>query len=224
VTTITHVARVLEATYGTPQRNTDETVLDGLIGTILSQNTTGSNSSRAFQALKRRFPTWEYALDADVEEIEEAIRIAGLARVRSQRIQGILHQLREERGALDLEFLRTWPDDDVHAYLTRFKGVGVKTAACVQLFTLGRDDFAVDTHIWRLAKRLGWVETAASRDGTYQALNPIVPDALKHSLHVNLIRHGRRRCKAQRPHCGNCVLLEDCAYGRRVHLAQHDAH
>ena len=77
------------------------------------------------------------------------------------------------------------------AELCRFKGVGPKTASCVMLFELQRQDFPVDTHVWKIAIALGWVPKSASRDQTYEHLNEIVPDEIKYELHVLLVRHGK---------------------------------
>ena len=169
-------------------------VLDSLIATILSQNTTDSNSWPAFQRLKKRFPTWDSAREAPVEEMEECIRSAGLAHTKSLRIHSILNSLASERPQqpLSLEHLRSEPDTAAAmAQLTRFSGVGPKTAACVAMFTLGRPEFPVDTHVLRLALALGWVPPGTGREAAYAHLNRRVPDALKLDLHVLLVLHGK---------------------------------
>lgn len=166
-------------------------VLDALVGTILSQNTTDVNSHRAFESLKRAFPTWAEVLDAPSSEVEEAIRSGGLAATKTARIKAILQTLKDERGSLSLEHLRDMPDDEVKAVLRRFKGVGDKTISCVLLFCLLRADFPVDTHVWKIALALNWVPKSADRDGTYAHLNGIVPDDIKYELHVLLVEHGK---------------------------------
>ena len=167
-------------------------VLDALVGTILSQNTTDVNSHRAFAALKAKFPEWDTVRTADPSEIEDAIRPGGLAAIKTGRIQTILNTIYEERGKVCLEHLRDESNDDVKAALKRFKGVGAKTISCVLLFCLNRDDFPVDTHVWKIAVALGWVPKAADRDGTYEHLNLRVPDELKYELHVLLVEHGKQ--------------------------------
>jgi endonuclease III len=169
-------------------------VLDSLIATILSQNTTDSNSWPAFQRLKKKFPTWDSARDAPVEQMEECIRSAGLAHTKSLRIHAILNRLASERPKqpLSLEHLRSEPDTAAAmAQLTRFPGVGPKTAACVAMFTLGRPEFPVDTHVLRLALALGWVPRGTGREAAYAHLNRRVPDPLKLDLHVLLVLHGK---------------------------------
>jgi len=166
-------------------------VLDALVGTILSQNTTDVNSQRAFSSLKAAFPTWEEVLAAPSAEIEEAIRSGGLAATKTERIKAILQTLRDERGEISLEHLRAMDDATVKAALKKYKGVGDKTISCVLLFCLMRADFPVDTHVWKIALALKWVPSGADRDGTYAHLNRIVPDDIKYALHVLLVAHGK---------------------------------
>jgi endonuclease-3 len=166
-------------------------VLDALVGTILSQNTTDTNSARAFAKLKTHFPTWESVRVANPRDVEEAIRSGGLAEIKTARIQAILEEVRSERGECSLEYLRNESDDAVKARLGAFKGVGAKTISCVLLFCLGRADFPVDTHVWKLAIALGWVPKSADRDRTYEHLNTRVPDEIKYELHVLLVAHGK---------------------------------
>ena len=166
-------------------------ILDALVGTILSQNTTDVNSHRAFASLKAAFPTWEEVRTADPAAVEESIRSGGLAATKTARIQIILNTLHAERGECSLEFLRSLPNADVVAQLRAFKGVGAKTAACVLLFAMRRPDFAVDTHVWKIAMALGWVPKSFDRDQTYEALNVAVPDELKFELHVLLVEDGK---------------------------------
>ena len=168
-----------------------ETVLDALVGTILSQNTTDVNSHRAFAKLKAQFPTWEEVRTADPPAIEEAIRSGGLAAIKTGRVQAILNSVHEERGECSLEHLRAEPDEVVKATLRQYKGVGAKTISCVLMFCLKRHDFPVDTHVWKIALALGWVPKTADRDGTYEHLNRRVPPEVKYELHVLLVQHGK---------------------------------
>ena len=166
-------------------------VLDSLVGTILSQNTTDTNSHRAFGRLKEALPTWEAVRTAAPAVIEDAIRPGGLAAIKTGRIQAILEALHGERGECSLEHLRALPDDEVKAALRRYKGVGAKTISCVLMFCLDRHDFPVDTHVWKIALALGWVPKSADRDATYDHLNAIVPPEIKYELHVLLVQHGK---------------------------------
>ncbi len=188
-------------------------VLDQLVATILSQNTTDSNSWPAFLKLKAAFPSWDAVRTADVALVAAAIRSAGLSAIKSARIQAILEALHAQRGACCLEYMHAMEDEVAKAELARFKGVGPKTIACVLMFALRRQEFPVDTHVvrvasvracvractrvadactqWKLARVLGWVPAAADREATYAHLNARVPGALKHELHVLLVHHGK---------------------------------
>ncbi len=141
--------------YGSPEWRLPLTGIDELISTILSQNTNDRNRDVAFFALKKAFPDWEAVRDAEPPAVVEAIRPAGLANQKGPRIQAVLRQISEERGSLDLSFLKDWPVEQAHAWLTKFNGVGPKTAAIVLLFALGIPAFPVDTHIYRVSGRLG---------------------------------------------------------------------
>jgi len=174
------------------------TVLDALVRTILSQNTTDVTSLRAFQSLKRSFRTYRQVLEASPNQVAESIRCGGLADIKVQRIRSILEAILKERpkdcqrGEPSMEYLRKMPTNAVIEELSKFKGVGPKTISCVLLFAMGRNDFPVDTHVWHIAKRLGWVPPSAGREETYKILNRAVPDDIKYELHVLFVEHGKK--------------------------------
>ena len=138
------------------------------------------------------------------------IRSAGLANTKAPRIQAILRRLQEERGRPSLKHLARMSHAAAMEYLMSLPGVGPKTAACTLLFGMGRDVFPVDTHIHRLCRRLGIVSNFATAEQTQDLMAALVPKGRALSLHINLIRHGRRVCKAQRPRCDGCVLAGVC--------------
>lgn len=189
-----------------------EDPLDGLVRTILSQHTSDLNSDRAFADLKRRFPTWESVLAADVSELEEAIRSGGLAAQKAPRIRAILEEIRRERGCLDLSNLDAMGSADAVAHLTRFHGVGRKTAACVLLFSMGRPVFPVDVHCLRTARRLALVPPDCDANQAHDLLDAMVPNDLKLGLHLGLVRHGRLRCRPTAPRCEGCPVRRYCSY------------
>lgn len=208
------VYRLLVEAYGVPAWEPDGDALGGLIATVLSQHTSDVNSERAYAQLVSRFPTWEAARDAPEEEIAEAIRPGGLARIKAERIQRILRELtaRVGGGPLTLDALRGKSLADAAAYLRGFSGVGPKTAACVLLFSLGMPAFPVDTHVWRVAKRLGLISARVSAESAHGILESLIPPGWRHTMHVDLIQHGRRICHAQRPACERCPLRPECLY------------
>lgn len=213
---IDEVLSLLAQGYGVPRWRPRTDPLSELILTVLSQNTSDTNSRRAFQGLLA-LPGkgWEAAAEASVEEIARAIHQGGLARVKAPRIKLLLQALREQRGSLDLGFLREMPLPEAKAWLRRLPGVGPKTAACVLLFSLGRPALPVDTHIYRVVRRLGLIDSRVSAEKAHELLEALVPPEDIYPFHVNLIAHGRRVCKAQRPRCLMCLFREGCpAYGR----------
>lgn len=206
---IGRIADRLQDAYGPPGKARRDP-LEELLLTILSQNTSDTNRDAAWASLRDAFPDWEAVEAADRDEVEEAIRPAGLAGQKAAAIHAVLEGLREERGELSLDHLEAMDDDEALAYLTSFRGVGTKTAACVLCFALRRPVMPVDTHVHRVARRLGLAPEEAGRNATHDVLNDAVPPELRYPLHIWLIRHGRAVCTARRPSCGECVLEELC--------------
>lgn len=207
--------RLLEH-YGQPTWRNPLPALDELVSTILSQNTNDVNRDRAFEALRAKFPSWEDVRDAPTEAVIEAIRPAGLANQKGPRLQQVLRAITAERGALDLQFLKDLPVDEARAWLTRFNGVGPKTAAIVLLFSLGRPAFPVDTHVHRVTGRLGLRPEKMSADDAHAHFEKLLPPETYYAAHLNLIRHGREVCHARSPECERCVLRRMCDYYQAV--------
>jgi endonuclease-3 len=203
--------RLLKA-YGEPTWRNKLPPLDELISTILSQNTNDDNRDLAFGRLKDRFGSWQAVRDAAPDQVVDAIRPAGLANQKGPRIQAALQAISEQRGTLDLAFLRDLPPDQVRAWLTDFKGVGPKTAAIVMLFSLDMPAFPVDTHIYRVTGRLGLRPERVSAEKAHDLLARLFPPETYYAVHLNLIRHGRQVCKARKPDCAHCVLTDLCDY------------
>ncbi len=183
--------------------------MTSLVHTILSQNTTDRTSDRAFAALMERFPDWEDVISADVSEVADSIRQGGLADQKAASIQSVLGRIKSDRGEISLEFLRRLPEAEVMEYLTSLKGVGPKTAACTMLFALGKKAFPVDTHVHRVANRLGIVTTKSAEE-TQRLMTEAADLDICYSLHLNMIQHGRQRCHARAPVCSGCPLFSIC--------------
>ncbi len=188
--------------------------LDILIATILSQNTNDLNSHRAFENLKKKFPNYESLLKVDEKDIEEAIKIGGLAKQKAKRIKNLLLDLKEKRGDFDLSFLKNYSVEDGIKFLTSFKGVGLKTAGCVLLFGFNKNVFPVDTHIHRILNRIGIVKTKTP-DETFLKVKGHIPDGLAYVLHTGLIKFGRTICKAREPLCGVCPIYKICKFDKK---------
>lgn len=204
---------VLDDFYGRPVLSPRYPPLDELVFTVLSQNTADVNTERSFAALKARFPVWSAARDAEAEEIEAAIALGGLAHTKAPRIKSILEALSAGTGEPDLGVLDGMRDADAQAYLTSLPGVGPKTAACVLLFSLQRPLMPVDTHVHRVARRLGIIDVKVTAEQAHPTLTELAgPDdaAQIYAVHVDFVRHGRRICHARRPACGECPLAGIC--------------
>jgi endonuclease-3 len=199
--------------YGQPSWRSPLPPLDELVSTILSQNTNDLNRDRAFESLRRQFPTWERVRDAGPGSVIAAIRTAGLANQKGSRIQHILRDITLERGSLDLAFLADLPLEQAREWLMKFKGVGPKTAAIVLCFSLGRPAFPVDTHIQRVTGRIGLRPEKMSVEQSHAHLESLFPPESYYAAHLNLIRLGREICKARKPNCIQCPLREICNYG-----------
>jgi len=202
----------LIAAYGSPDWRPQLDPISEIVSTILSQNTNDVNRDAAFERLRARYPDWEAVRDAPVEEIAAAIRPAGLAPQKAPRIKQTLQFISQQRGELDLSFLRDWPVDQARDWLMQIKGIGPKTAAIVLLFALGRPAFPVDTHIYRVSRRLGLIDARLSVEAAHRILEQLVPAELYYAFHLNVIRHGRQVCQARKPKCSSCPLQTCCDY------------
>ncbi len=183
--------------------------------TLLSQNTSDSNSGRAFIRLLNEFPDYESLLDADVKKIEKAIRPGGLAPTKAPRMQEMLREVWNRRAqagkaSFDLTFLQDMPLDEARDWLRSLPGVGPKTAACVLLFALGMPALPVDTHVHRVAKRLGLVPEKSTAEQAFELLEPMLKPKQVYPFHLQLTKHGRRTCSARKPKCGECPLAVGC--------------
>ncbi len=201
---------LLEAYYGRPNRRQRLDGTSELVWTILSQHTSDLNAERAFAALSDRYPTWEHVLNAPEEELAETIRSGGLANQKAPRIQGALRSILDRTGGFDIAFLSGLPLDEAKAWLRAIPGVGPKTAGVVLSFSMDQPAMAVDTHIFRVSRRLGLIGPKVTADEAHDVLERAIAPERVLNLHVYLITHGRQVCKAQRPLCRQCPLSERC--------------
>ena len=209
------VAKRLEQLYERKKWRRRGTALDTLIGTILSQNTTDTNSGRAFRQLKDTYATYEDVLAAPVDDLIEVIRVAGLANQKAPRIQRSLQKLMDERGELDLEFLGDMDSEAARQWLTDIKGVGLKTASIVVCFSFNGLAFPVDTHVNRVSQRIGFTPEGTTPEKAHYIMEEIVPPKDYFAFHIQLIQHGRAVCKARSPKCDQCPLTNLCDYYRQ---------
>ena len=198
----------LRGFFGVPSMPPHRAPLDELVLTVLSQSTNDRNRDVAYLRLRERFgSSWEAVRSAPVEEVEEAIRPGGISRVKSVRIQAILEAVGDP---LSLDHLADLPVPEARDELVALPGVGRKTAACVLLFSFGSRDVPVDTHVSRVGQRLALLPPKASFDELHERMLALTPPGAELEFHVNLLRHGRRTCHAQRPACERCILRRSC--------------
>ncbi|HKS26921.1 MAG TPA: hypothetical protein VJS44_03840 [Pyrinomonadaceae bacterium] len=211
-----YIVQNLERAYGVPENKRSSDPLDMLVKIILSQATSDTNSHRTFSALKERFASWDAVLRARTSTIADTIRSGGLSNQKAQVIKDILRQIKEEHGTLDLSFLHDFDEEAATDYLRQFRGIGPKTIACTLLFACRKEVFPLDTHIFRVLRRVGLIPQKCTDRRAHQIMNRTVPKGKFYSFHVNLIRHGRALCRPREPLCERCPIVEYCDYGQTI--------
>ena len=206
------VAVALTEVYGELDWSRNQDGMDELISCILSQSTNDTNRDRGFSRLKDRFPDWEAVRFADLDELIDTIRPAGLANQKAPRIQNVLQVIYEETGEYSIDFLNELTVEDAKSWLVSLKGIGPKTAAIVLCFAYGRPAFPVDTHIFRVSKRIGFLPEKLSADDGHPVMEAIVPPADYYQFHIQLIQHGRDTCHARKPACERCAIAAHCDF------------
>lgn len=201
----------LEMQYNSEGKPTKGNILDTLIATKLSQNTTDKTSYKAYKNLKNKFDNWNKVASANVNKIKKEIRVCGMTDTKARDIKNMLNQMKKNYGTLNLDFLKKYKTDKVYEELLQYNGIGVKTVSCVLAFSMGREIFPVDTHIHRILNRLGIVKTKSPEE-TFEKSAELIPGRKKFSFHRNLIKFGREICKANRPLCGLCSIYDYCSF------------
>ena len=215
---VTEILDALESQYHNeqyPPKLGHSEPLDGLILTVLSQNTNDINRDRAYDNLKSLYPAWPDVIEAGALKLEDAIRTAGLAHTKAGRIITILNRIHADFGEYSIRGLASHDREYIREYLRALPGVGAKTVACTLLFDFGIPAFPVDTHITRISRRTGIAPEKSSPEEISRMLEDVVPESRCLGGHVNMIAHGRAVCHSQKPECGACVLSEICRYFRR---------
>lgn len=208
-----YIIQNLERTFDEPVLRPKSDPLEMLAQVILSQATTDALSERTYQSLKTKFKTWDKVLAADESAIAEAIKLGGLANQKAKVIKQLLANIKAEQGTLDLGFLHDLPTREAVTYLKKFRGIGPKTIACTLLFACHKNIFPLDTHIFRVLRRVGIVPQKCTDERAHEILDAVVPEGKFYSLHVNLIRLGRKICRPKDPLCERCPIVEYCDYG-----------
>ncbi|MFW9844311.1 MAG: endonuclease III domain-containing protein [Candidatus Thorarchaeota archaeon] len=207
-----NICRILIGKYGKEVSERKLPPIDELVMTILSQHTNDINMFRAFESLKVTYSSWEEVLAAPQDELAVSIRSSGMYNLKAKRIQATLREIKQRVGKLDLSLIEDMEIHEAKEWLTSLHGVGPKTAAIVLLFSFDLPVLPVDTHVWRVTKRLGIIDKNVSREKAHDLLEQIIPPDCIPSLNKNLVRHGREICRAQNPKCDKCFLNEICDF------------
>lgn len=208
------VCEILRRKYRDWDHHNRHNPLDELLFILCSTRTQEDGYRGTYLALKRAFPTFGALADAPAKYIARPLESGGLQRQKSRAIHEICDRIRARFGRLTLSPLRDMPDAECEAYLTSLPLVGKKVARCVMMYSLGREVFPVDTHCWRIARRLGWIRPTqkdghcAERD--MDRLQDRIPGKMRYSLHVNFVSLGREFCSGQVPNCAGCPLGDIC--------------
>lgn len=212
---ISGILDCLESLWGqeaAPKVSVFDDPLDGLVLTVLSQNTNDYNRDAAFEALKKKYPLWETVASLEDRELADVIRVAGIANVKSRRIVDLLGMVMNKFGEYSLKKMFSWAPKEVESFLNGIPGVGPKTTACVMVFDLGIPAFPVDTHVARFCRRMGWVEASMSPVKIQEYMETIVSPERKKGAHLNIICHCKTICRARSPVCGRCPISDGCPF------------
>ena len=210
---VRRVCETLEACYGSPRHGNPRNALDDLIYIILSNKTTPAMATRIYHELKRRFPRWTGFLRARASTVERILRPAGLSRIKSKYIRSALAQIESDFGSCTLSRLKRLPTSQAEEYLTCLPGVSDKVAKCVLMYTCAAQVLPIDSHVHRVAKRLGWTVRKRA-DQCHAELEALVPPDQRYAFHVNCIAHGRAICRPAKPECEKCCINRYCFYYR----------
>lgn len=217
---LVEIATVLKKQYRDFDHFNLKDPLDELLFIICSTKTEEASYRNSFRALKATFPTNFQIAEAPAEYIARTIVSGGLSNQKAKSMRNLLDVVIARFGVPTLEPLRAMSDKDAESFLLAFPGIGKKIARCVLMYSLGRQVFPVDTHCWRIARRLGWVRPTqkdkhcAPRD--MDRLQAKIPPELRFSLHVNMVSLGREVCLAAKPKCEICPIAVWC---RRIGVA-----
>ena len=211
------VTRRLTELYGVAEWSKIDP-LSMLVDIILSHRTRDEQTAAAYDNLVKRFGSWEAMRDAPTSEVQEAIDNVNWPEVKAPRLQALMRRITEERGELNLDFLRDIPVEEGAAWLNRLEGVGPKTTAAVLLFSSRKPILPVDTHVWRVSIRLGLIGKKVTADHAHALLQALLPNDPQtiYNFHKALLRHGQRICVYERPRCEKCILTDLCDYYKTV--------
>ena len=213
---IEEVATILSGHYGDFEHFNQSDPLDELIFITCSTCTLERNYLKTFEALKTKFPTPRQLSSAPVSEIAVPLLTGGLALQKATAIRQMCDAIIARFGRLTLTPLQSMSDSDCEAFLLSLPRVGRKVARCVMMYSLRRQVFPVDTHCWRISRRLGWIRSSGTKSATHPSnrdmdrLQEKLRPELRLPLHIGMVSHGRVYCTAFSPKCINCPVRHIC--------------
>src|SRR5208283_6234570 len=181
-----------------------------LVITIISQNTADRNTARAFENLSKQFEVTPQALSkAETSKLEACLHVGGLYKSKAKTIQTV-SKIIQERFHGSLKTILSLPLEEARKTLMELPGVGPKTTDVVLLFSANQPTIPVDTHVNRVSKRLGWAPSNGGYEDVLLSLQSLFDPKDYLALHLLLIAHGRRYCKARQPLCPQCPVNSYC--------------
>jgi endonuclease III len=208
--TVRAVARLLQRRYEDFAHYNKRDPYRELIFISCSTLTQETVYRRIYASFVRKFPNMSAASRATVLELRRVLDPGGLGRRKATLLKRLFSTSVERFGVSGLGKLRRLDDQELEDALLDLPGMGKKVARCVMLYSYRRQVFPVDTHCWRMAKRLGWIRGSALTPKMMDRLQEKIPPKLRFSLHVNMVSHGRAVCRARDPRCAACVLEAVC--------------
>ena len=215
LTHIKEINELLDFEYSSPDHFNKEDPLDELVFILLSRRTRGIGYETAFNNIKTRYPNWEDVIKSSPDELLDIIEHAGLGPKRVREIVNNLNTIYNRFGLFSLNKLKRWSDKKVFEFLTSLEGIGPKSAYCVMMYSLKRKVFPVDTHVSRICQRLGLIEMGLNHKNAQPMLEDMFPKSLRHSIHVNMVSHGRKICLSRNPRCSDCIIAGFCNWIRQ---------
>lgn len=215
-TLLTH--QLLNEAYKRLTLDSRRSPMHELISTMLSHRTNHADEEKAYYTMLERFGDWEGVMNADMDELADAVKTTRYPGQKAPQIQETLRIIKEARGEISIDFLKELPVEEAMNWLTRLPGVGLKTATLLLLFNFKKPVLPVDTHVFRVSQRVGLIGAKVTANKAHDLLLRMLPkDAVElFNFHKHLFWHGQRICTFYSPKCEQCVLNGFCNYYQDV--------
>lgn len=184
--------------------------LDDLIYVILSTRTAMEVARRVFKQLKMAFSRWDDLQRSSHSRLRRILKPAGLSAKKSAQIIAAVRQIKKRFGRCDLRALRAERNDAIEEFLVSLPGVSEKVAKCVMIYAMHRKVLPVDVHVYRVSRRLGWIDRNRA-DQCHRELEALITPNLRHGYHVGCVAHGRTICGSV-PKCSKCPINKCCDF------------